>query len=218
MNVSAPRPQVSVPSSVPSSAQVCKPEAKSAATGSCGPQQASPFARDSFECANGKCGPDLSGGQVAAVGASANTEQTQKLGELLDKVLKGGSPEEVRGSLNKLLEALGFKPQEAGQAQGSGACGGGQGGGACGGGQGAGGQGGGACGGANAAGGDLLSRLMKMLQENPELAQQLMENPELLTQLLQNPQAQQGTSASPVGELLSGISRFQGSSGLQLAA
>jgi hypothetical protein len=178
----------------------------------------SPFARDSFECANGKCGPDLSGGQVAAVGAKANTEQTQKLGELLDKVLKGGSPEEVRSSLNKLLEALGFKPQGSGQAQGSGACGGGQGSGACGGGQG-GGQGGGACGGANAAGGgDLLSRLMKLLQENPELAQQLMENPEMLTQLLQNPQAQQGTSASPVGELLSGISRFQGSPSLQLAA
>ncbi|HYO68093.1 MAG TPA: hypothetical protein VEU33_18645, partial [Archangium sp.] len=193
--------------------QVSKPEAKSAATGSSSPQQVSPFARDSFECANGKCGPDLSGGQVAAVDARANTAQTQKLGELLDKVLKGGSPEEVRGSLNKLLEALGFKPQNAGQAQGGGACGGGQGGGACGGG-----QGGGACGGANAAGGDLLSRLMKLLQENPELAQQLMENPELLTQLLQNPQAQQGTSASPVGELLSGISRFQGSSGLQLAA
>jgi hypothetical protein len=59
---------------------------------------------------------------------------------------------------------------------------------------------------------------MKLLQENPELAQQLLENPEMLTQLLQNSRAQQGTSASPVGELLSGISRFQGSPSLQLAA
>jgi hypothetical protein len=39
MNVSAPRPQVSAPSSVPFSAQGSKPEAKSAATGSSGPRQ-----------------------------------------------------------------------------------------------------------------------------------------------------------------------------------
>jgi hypothetical protein len=60
--------------------------------------------------------------------------------------------------------------------------------------------------------------IASITSENPELAQQLLENPEMLAQLLQNPQAQQGTSASPVGELLSGISRFQGSPSLQLAA
>ncbi|MDC0713950.1 hypothetical protein POL68_36125 [Stigmatella sp. ncwal1] len=134
----------------------------------------------------------------------------------------------------KLLEALGLGEggkaggKGGGEAAGAGGKGGGEGAGGAGGAGGgeaaggAGGAGGGEAAGAGGAGaggaGGLIETLLKMLKENPEMAQELLKNPELLQKLAQNPELLQQVAQNPEAlkamaagapPEIAGVSQFQ---------
>ncbi|HEX8820270.1 MAG TPA: hypothetical protein VF794_10115 [Archangium sp.] len=145
---------------------------------------------------------------IADIGEKLKAGDTQGLAESFKKLL------DTLGVKNadKILEALGLggkgKKGKGGEAAGGAPAGaeGAGGGGApegAGGAEAAGGAGGaegagGApqAGGAEGAGG-VLELLMKLAQENPELAKQLAENPELLKQLAENPELLKQLSENP---------------------
>ncbi len=140
---------------------------------------------------------------ISDIGEKLKAGDMQGVAEGFKKLL------ETMGVKNadKILEALGLK-QPGGEAGGAPAAGGGApaggaegagGGGAPEGAGGAGGAGGApqAAGGAGGGAGGLLELLMKLAQENPELAKKLLENPELLKQLAENPELLQQLAQNP---------------------
>ena len=130
---------------------------------------------------------------ISDIGEKLKAGDTQGLAESFKKLL------EAMGVKNadKILEALGLK-QPGGEAGGAPAAGGGApAGGAEGGAPAGGAEGGAPAGGAAGGAGGLMELLMKLMQENPEMAKQLLENPELLKKLAENPELLQQLAQNP---------------------